>query len=650
MNFQLLNIAVYNASGERREIEFKLGCVNIVTGGSGSGKTALIDIVDYCLGRLECEVPVGVIRDTVVWYVIRIQTDDKQIIIGRPSPPEGQQSISDVFLEVGADLELPELPALEKTTTTKALRSFLTETVGITANEHVPPKGQSRNPLTATFGHTCFYLFQPQDYIAKRNILFYRQDEPFVPQSITDTLPFLMGVVGDEQYEKVQELRRLRRTVRLLERRIADEEAIQGHDNSRGVALYAEAQQVELIAAGDPPDDSEEVAEVLAGLLQWEPTTPAYSGADPLADLQNRREQLRSQAWNTEREIDAAKAFALRQEGFSHEVVEQSVRLKSIGLYKKDGGGAHSCPLCNGELDETIPSASAILHSLANIEKQMDTVARQRPRLDAYITEREEYLSQTKRLLEENRNAIESVVAQQDALRQQRNRQASQSRVIGRISLFLDSLAESDEDSDDLHERLSKAQNEAEKLEAELSDEAAEDRLEAALRLIGEQMSAAAKKLKLEFSEFPLSLDISKLTVVAYREMGKVRLLDMGSAENWMGYHLVTHFALHKWFVENNRPVPRFLMLDQPTQVYFPKDPPKTGELKELKDEDRQKVRKLFKFIFDATKALNPNFQVIITDHADIDVKWFQDAVVQRWWGGEKLIPKTWIRKAKRNS
>src|SRR5438128_1401608 len=92
MSFQLLNIAVYNARGDRREITFHPGMVNIVTGGSRTGKTALIYIVDYCLGRTECTVPAGIIRDSVAWYVVRIQAPGTQIIIGRPPPPDGQQT------------------------------------------------------------------------------------------------------------------------------------------------------------------------------------------------------------------------------------------------------------------------------------------------------------------------------------------------------------------------------------------------------------------------------------------------------------------------------------------------------------------------------------------------------------------------------
>jgi hypothetical protein len=35
--------------------------------------------------------------------------------------------------------------------------------------------------------------------------------------------------------------------------------------------------------------------------------------------------------------------------------------------------------------------------------------------------------------------------------------------------------------------------------------------------------------------------------------------------------------------------------------------------------------------------------QVIIVDHADIDERYFQNAVVEKWWDdNSKLVPTTW--------
>ena len=60
---------------------------------------------------------------------------------------------------------------------------------------------------------------------------------------------------------------------------------------------------------------------------------------------------------------------------------------------------------------------------------------------------------------------------------------------------------------------------------------------------------------------------------------------------------------MDKLFVERKRPVPGLLMLDQPTQVYFPSEPAQDRSVDDLQDEDRQAVRRLFRLIFDVTEG-----------------------------------------------
>jgi hypothetical protein len=109
-------------------------------------------------------------------------------------------------------------------------------------------------------------------------------------------------------------------------------------------------------------------------------------------------------------------------------------------------------------------------------------------------------------------------------------------------------------------------------LEEALSDEVVQERIVSYLSILSRDMSEWAKVLRLEHSEHPLRLDLKRLTVVADREDGPIPMERMGSGENWVGYHMITHFALHKWFVSHNRAIPRFLLIDQPSQVYFPED------------------------------------------------------------------------------
>jgi len=58
----------------------------------------------------------------------------------------------------------------------------------------------------------------------------------------------------------------------------------------------------------------------------------------------------------------------------------------------------------------------------------------------------------------------------------------------------------------------------------------------------------------------------------------------IGSAKNWVGYHLAATLSLQAHFIDRQRPVPSFLVLDQPTQAFFPSDRPD----EDASDEDRR--------------------------------------------------------------
>jgi hypothetical protein len=63
-----------------------------------------------------------------------------------------------------------------------------------------------------------------------------------------------------------------------------------------------------------------------------------------------------------------------------------------------------------------------------------------------------------------------------------------------------------------------------------------------------------------------------------------------------------------------------------------------------MTDDDRRKVSRMFELIFKAVAELTPNFQVIITEHADLsEDPVFQNAIVEKWRGqGRALVPEDW--------
>jgi len=116
-----------------------------------------------------------------------------------------------------------------------------------------------------------------------------------------------------------------------------------------------------------------------------------------------------------------------------------------------------------------------------------------------------------------------------------------------------------------------------------------------------------------------------------------VPLQQLGSGSNWVGIHLIAYFALQKYFISLNKPVPRFFFIDQPSQVYFP------SEI-DAQDTDKKEVNNLYQFIFNRVKELDGKIQVIIVDHTNLNNEEFQKAVIEKWWDGKKLIPDNWYK------
>ena len=239
---------------------------------------------------------------------------------------------------------------------------------------------------------------------------------------------------------------------------------------------------------------------------------------------------------------------------------------------------------------------------------------------------------------------MEAVRRASDTLQQIQDETARRAHILGRISLYLESLPEVP-DTMALEEQAQRLREECTTLEDELSDERVKERIDSITSILGRRMTDWARDLELEHSKFPLRLDIKKLTIVADTNDGPVPMGRMGSGENWVGYHLVGHLALHEWFTKRSRPVPRFLFLDQPSQVYFPSEKDVDGSMAMIAENDRHAVSRMFRFVFEVVKGIAPDFQVIITEHADINEDWYQGAVVERWRGGVKLVPEDWPRR-----
>jgi hypothetical protein len=640
---QILEIILYGKNGKKRILGLKLGAVNIITGKSATGKSAIIDIVDYCLGSSDCTVPEGIIRDSVNWFGLKIQFNSNQLFIARKNPDPDKSSTNMVYVEQGDKIESPDIAPKDANTTIEAFVKMLTQKIGFAPNMHSPPPGQTRASLEANFRHSLLYFFQQQDEIANKKILFHKQSDHWVFQSIKDTLPYVLGAIREDKLILEQELHTLRRELRKAVDELQEAEEIKGQGTNRGISLMEEAVHVGLIQERTNEHDIESVKKKLEDVTDWNPEKLSFPGSDRLVQIQNEERNLILQLNDKSDMIRAAKTFAQEAEGFESEINQQKIRLESIGLFdsiKK----SDNCPLCSEKLKNPLPNSEALHKSIRDISVNLESTIREKPRLREYIDHLQGEMMEIKQRLEEKRESINAIVREQDSVRKLNDLNIRKAEVVGRISLWLENVKIVDETSP-LKEKVEELKKKVDVVESKLKDDEEEERLRSILNIMGIQMTEWANVLQLEHSGNPVRFDHVHATVVVDREDRPIPLRKMGSGENWVGYHLITHFALHQQFIKRNRPVPRFIFLDQPSQVYYPVDKDEDmGSIAKLKDEDRTALKRMYDFIFDFVNSLNPEFQIIITDHADMPDNRFRDAIVERWRntsGG--LIPQDWI-------
>ena len=253
MSLQIRSVLLYNKEGDIRQIDFRLGTLNIITGKSNTGKSTLLDIVEYCMGHSEFHIPVGPIRDTVSWYCVLFQLNDSQVLVAKRPPNENETSNSEIFLRAGTLLEIPEFKELHINSNDSALIDYFSNIIGISPNLNIPEEGQTRRPLEANFKHSHFYLFQKSGTVADQEILFHHQGAPYIPQTIKDTLPYFLGIVQENRLKLVHEYRNAKKYLAELERKLEEAEVIADSKATGARALFVRHKKLGLSAGLEIP-------------------------------------------------------------------------------------------------------------------------------------------------------------------------------------------------------------------------------------------------------------------------------------------------------------------------------------------------------------------------------------------------------------
>lgn len=637
---QLESIALYSHDGRRRELPFGLGQLNVISGVSRTGKTELIKIIDYCAGRKKPRLAPGPLTRRVAWFAaVFVAPNGRRVMIARPQPTG--KSSTQAMVEFGASTGLPNPDDLSPNGTNETVRGALDDLLGL-GRFDVEEYTGVRERLRASVSHAIQFCLQAQTELISPEHLFHRGGDPEVAKDFRTLFPYFVGAVDEELLLTRRRAIELRRQLRNAEERLGAIQARRTQTTEREKTLLERAAEAGLLT---DVDTSLSPREQLRAALTSTPVgdLPADDQSEMIAGLRREVDLARSTVRGLREERAALRVLDANRGDHRDHLQVQAGRLGIVGGLESDGGDTASCPVCGAPLTEPDPTAAELARDAAQVAAQL--AANETTGRDIVPAERilDDRLATATVELERLRSRLEEAVQTNHATRDLTRAAEQRARLRGVIEEYLRNAGDATDAAEvDAAERIRGLKDELAAVEPDTNNAVINEEIEARLGAMSEDMTNWARRLELESAdEGVVAIDRRTLNVAIRTPRGSIGLEEMGSAENHVGYHLVAHLALHRHFARESRPVPRFVFFDQPSLPYFPKGLRVLDE--GVNDVDWDAVKHMFMLADEVAQHLEGALQVIITDHAMFaGEKWFDDALVEDWHEGTKLVPDDW--------
>lgn len=649
MHFHIKKIVLWpKGDFKRREIELEVGSVNVISGASKTGKSAVIPIIDYCLCASKCAIPVGKIRENCSWFGVLVETVEGEKLFARREPGDQQQT-GDMFVLEDNIVELPARIS-EKNATLKQAKSTLNRLSGLSSLGMNPHSEGYKSDRTG-FRDLMAFTFQPQNIIANPDVLFFKADTTDHREKLKSIFPYILNAVNEDVLAARWELERLQRLLRQKEgamksaRRAVDiwkAEATSWINQAKELGLFPSDKAI----AKNWDDLLVQLREIAAtNYREAKPTIAGLEGVlKELAVLQKNEGDEALVLSRVRQRLNEIRRLIQGSENYGGAIKIQRDRLAISDWLR--------------ELSEERGDALSSLapDGLEHLDKLF--VA-----LESYEIEARTQVTMSDRLEKEQlrlRHEGEESISRLNAVRQQikelerRSKEAqaqafradSIERYLGRLEQAL-TLYEKAGDDAELQQEIKSLRDDIEKLKGKVSESQIARREQNALREIQALAGQIIPKLDAEWKDAPIQFIKRDLTIKILHDGRDDYLWEIGSGANWLAYHLSLSMAFQQFFLKTpHHAVPSFLIYDQPSQVYFPRSVRSQDEEDEVEwqDEDVAAVRDVFKAMSDEVTKSNSRLQIIVLDHADSKV-WadIENVVmVAEWRRGEKLIPTYW--------
>lgn len=661
MKLSILKIILWpkDRTKKLRVIDFKDGCINVITGDSKTGKSSITWIVDYCLGSGKCAIPVGLIRSLVDWFGVYIRLSNTEILIARRNPGE-KQSTNEIYWDEGVTPQIPSYP--QKNGRVEDVINRFNQISRLPSLDFMSDEQVSGFGNRPSFRDMAAFNFQPQHIIANPFTLYYKADTTEHREKLKIIFPLVLGAIDSDTLAKQRQLDELgaqaRRVQRDLETLLNTNRVWEAEIQS----YYLQAKEYGLISNSSESTETWKTEDYIHALRNVPAAIerigiPKISdeaistAAKEIAKLIRQEDELSRQIGSRRRRLTKIDSLSISVTEYIQSLAEHKDRLSGIGWLEEkiNPKEQFTCPVCHtvhSETKEELLRLAELTTQYKNLTISLESAPSKLDKEEAELKAELKDITEQLAVIREKRRELEDKSEEQAALRQQ-SRQIFM--FVGRIQQALKNYQEDSKIAELRNEYHSLNERIAE-LRKKLDPNERSVRLQRAISLVSRRIAEYSKILLLEHWSEDVTLNEKELTLHFASAQGRRDFLwEIGSGANWMGYHIATLLSLHEYFLTvNNSPVPTFIIFDQPSQVYYPEKWPDEEKKQEIEvPEDIAGVRRVFKVMDQAISNTSGALQIIVTEHAGPNT--WRDAKSINFvgnWRSDKdefLIPQSWL-------
>lgn len=648
-----------NKEKEIRYIHFSPNKVNVITGGSERGKSAIISIIDYCLGSGDCRIPSRLIRRLTEWFGLHITLSNGHEMILARKEPLNLEASGDMFMREGTFLEIPiEINSNCNINEVKHRLNIIANLSYFTNEENEEQKsGFDSRP---SFRDYMAFLFQPQYIIANQSTLFYKTDVMAHRQKLINIFKYIMKVVDNNYLENKDELKQIESRLSELGRDIERKQNSLARFRGELKGYYFQSREYGLLnnkyTNNESWTDEDYLHSLEVAIKNVELQNFTTISTDAIDASSKRLSELVSEEITTGTELHNIRhrneliiKLINGNEDYRNDLLSQHNRLKGVSLFNKIlKGKTEQCPLCDSVNDkaksyvkELIKTNNQIISKGTQLNDNLTVLKAESRKLDKEIRAKVLKLNELRK--------------EADIIKTKNSNDSKEIDLVNSIYKFAGKL-EGELNNFSYYLKDKSSEKELLKLESRkreilssIDESLINDKFEYAKRQLSNIISHYAKIFKAENSEEIISFNEKDLTLRFLSSTGrKDSLFEIGSGSNYMAYHLSTLLAFHEFFLSKiDHPCPNFIIFDQPTQVYFPESDLEISDV----NEDKIRVRRIFEVLDEAIIRTKGNLQIIVLEHVG-EYAWkdFENIVrLKRWRDDEiniddrALIPFSWI-------